>query len=180
MNPTPEPRRPKGNPAPRPALRKADDADVHPAVPRSGADEIVSLHGTTADAVRTGGSGSGRTRRAATPAPAPAPGRAPRAPAAAARPAAARPAGATPAQPARKPTSPGASQPLPPGDLHGRRGAVTSDTIRGRKDKPVDLKAVVPKSLRQEVRDLAKRDGRSVDDVVTALLRDGLSRARTK
>ena len=54
-----------------------------------------------------------------------------------------------------------------------RRGITTADSIGAPdKDKPVDLGAKVPKSLRKSVRAEAARRGMTVDAVVAEALRD--------
>jgi hypothetical protein len=175
------------NPSPRPALRKAADADVHPAAPRPAR--------------------SPRARSAPTPVPDPGP--APEAEAVTAEPTAPAPA---PLKPAKKrhadvggptrttkrkfsgSTSDHLRVPEVPEVTSSQRAALdhlfehdnaapgTSKQSKEPKEpkapkpvdlmagKPVDLGASVPKALRKAAREKARKVGLDVDTVVTDLL----------
>lgn len=161
---------PRGNPAPRPALRRAPDADVHPAAPKHGPDAAGGV------APRPAAEGAapltapgGVPVDAAPPAEPPAP---PVPPA---------PVGPAAVGPAAMPrTRAGVTpQPLPltGGGLRRARGRATSDALRGKGgDKLVDLGVRVPKSLRKQLRQAAESRGMSPDELVALLLRNHLGR----
>jgi hypothetical protein len=168
------------NPTPRPALRKADDAEVHPAAPRP----------------------ARSPRRAAVPAPSPAP-----APEAAAAPAAEEPA-PRPAAPktkakrryetppavpvavkkrARKDFAGTTSDHLRPADAPTAAHDELHDAKKPKKGKKADdlmsggtgkLTVVVPKKLRKAAEKEAARRGLDVDAVVADLLHAWLTGRR--
>jgi hypothetical protein len=56
-------------------------------------------------------------------------------------------------------------------NLHRRRGASTSDTLRDpRGEKLVPVEVQIPKKLRKHLRSEAKKRGMSLSELVTALL----------
>ncbi len=184
------------NPSPRPALRKAADAEVHPAAPRP----ARSPRARTADSAVSPGPASSATPVPAGAVPVVVPAPAPLKPAKKRQDEAARTAkptkrkfsGAT-SDHLRVPevpeagngsaqrsaldalfdgdAAPAPGEAVPPVDRPRKAKApkksATVDLMSG---KPVDLDATVPKALRKAVRDEAKRRGLDVDAVVTDLL----------
>jgi hypothetical protein len=134
-------------PAPRPALRKAADAHIHPAAPghalhtlRPAADDAPALPGPRQD--------PGATATGAAPATS-----------------SGRPGDVTPHR---------LSGPLRGTTSDSLRAAAKKARTRpsGKAgDKPVDLGVQVPKSLRKDFRAAVKADKKDPDAVVTALLR---------
>ena len=60
---------------------------------------------------------------------------------------------------------------LPPSDLRERKGSSTSDTLRDpRGEKTVSVEVNMPKSLRKQLRNEAKRRGVSVSELVVTIL----------
>lgn len=65
----------------------------------------------------------------------------------------------------------------PPGDTVGSAaGTSSTEAVKPRKDKSVKLSVRVPRSLRSALRDEADRRGMSVDELVTILLGDRITR----
>lgn len=173
------------NPTPRPALRKAEDADVHPAAPKP------------ARSPRPPRQAAPRTTAPAAPEPAPAPAPAPAPTATAAAPAETKPRKkrryeTPPAVPvavkkrARKDFAGTTSDHLRPADaptaahdeLHDRAGKKqkkAADLMGGGTGK---LTVVVPKRLRKAAEKEAARRGLDVDAVVADLLHAWLTGRR--
>ena len=166
----------RGNPAPRAALRKAPDADVHPAttVPRSASGAVVATPSTRSrkpaatpapkpavESATKAGAGSGSTR-----------GAAPKTSAAKANPK------LTNRQAARvtPPASTKAVAASTPVKSTSKRkfGGSTSDAIRTAgevpKGKKITVEISIPKRLRKDASDRAKARGMSLDAVVSSLL----------
>lgn len=178
------------NPSPRPALRKAEDAAVHPAAPRparatrapkpapTAADPtVVPGPRTIADTNRDANAAAAERARKAKGKPAAAPAAAP--------PKAARKkhkfSGST-SDHLRVPDTEFVEHPKPKGE----RKAAGKPKPAAAKKKPagdelmsgkvVDLGARVPKKLRTAARDEAKRRGLDLDAVTTELLHEWLTR----
>lgn len=145
-------------PTPRPALKKAADAHIHPAAP-SGSHHL--RHASDAPAV-----------------PAPRPG----------SDAEPQPTAPAPAQPVPAGSAPSGSVPRTVAGhrLSGPLRGTTSDSLRAAAkdarrrsrraaESTVELTVKVPKSLRKEFRAALKADKKDADQVVTALLRAWLN-----
>lgn len=148
-------------PTPRPALKKAADAHIHPAAPGHTAHSLRVAADSAADA------GAGDPARAIEPATA-----------------GTRDAAATPGVP--RPRVDADSAAPAPHRLSGPLRGTTSDGLRaaakrsrragrGPAEKQVELTVKVPKSLRKEFRNAVKSGKQDPDDVVAALLRAWLS-----
>ena len=183
------------NPSPRPALRKAADAEVHPAAPRPARSPRARADGAAVSPVPAAAPPA--EPAAAVPVAAPAPLKPPKKrhadAARTAKPTKRKFSGSTSdhlrvpdvpeagngsaqrsaldalfdgeAAPAPTPAAPAADRPK---DRPKKAKKPAGADLMG--GKPVDLGATVPKALRKAVRDEAKRRGLDVDAVVTDLL----------
>ena len=137
-----------GSPTPRPALKKAADAHIHPAAP-----------GLRPVTLRHAGEPAAAPAEPSAPAPEPEPGRAGKG---------GRERGARPLTALSRPLGGSTSDSLrPPGRRSGGRPAKAGG-------KKVELSVKVPKTLRKEFLAAVKADRRNADDVVAALLRGWL------
>lgn len=154
-----------GIPAPRPALKKAADAHIHPAAP--GQRPVLLRHpdaphlehaadgpGSAADRTALGpaGPGSSGGAEAATPVP----GRGPRTGGAHGVSTLSGPLGGHTSDSLRKPR---------------RRGRARAEQVTGKK---AELTVKIPKALRKEFRAALKAERKDADAVVTALIRSWL------
>jgi hypothetical protein len=183
------------NPTPRPALRKADDAGIHPAAPKPARSPRTRAVAPASEP--DAAAAPARTAKAPAKAPVKAPAKAPAAtPVEAAAPAPAKARskhrGAGPAKPTDRPKGKRAFQgttsdhlrrtdaPATPHDeLHGVKPAKAKkkadDLMSG---STGTLKVTVPKKLRKAAEKEAKRRGLDVDAVVADLLHAWLTGRR--
>lgn len=151
-------------PQPRPALKRADDAELHPALsmeptqlPTRLAKDLAGQQLATAQAAqdRAGKDRSGKETR--------------------------KPAGNSER---RKPDSGKFAKSQKGSKPFQSAGQATSDSLRGKSGKSgksakqVRLDIQVPKKLRKELRAIAKHSGSSVDSIVTNALTDWLGDPR--
>ncbi len=143
-------------PQPRPALKRADDAELHPALSVEPTQLPTRLAKDLAAQQRAAGQAA--TDRAGKSAGKPA-GKADK----------------------RKPDSGRFAKSEKGSKPFQSAGQATSDSLRGKSDKrakQVRLDVQVPKKLRKELRAIAKHSGSSVDSIVTHALNDWLGDPR--
>ncbi len=158
-------------PQPRPALRRAPDSDVHPAL-------VIPLQSAPRPSAPAEPDIPPTARTAPEPIPVPAPDKTKEAKKSGKGKSSAKAKAKAKAKKRKKrERAERSAKPTPLTRFQGA-GRATSDAVLFEPDRRVPLSVLVPKAIRDEIRDVARLSGATQDELVSELLSAGLSDPR--